>query len=161
MRNEEQSREISSSFFIIRLAKFKNRVLLVKSKGSSPFTSNGCFQVQFSKKQFICMFGYWENEAEEKFNLTGFEEEAIGLKQISIRSCSQSQEITTPRSVRFFGPNQTGPLYITIVLQGGPVILAFSVVLHHIWILIWSDFEWRRPKNPRKIPQEKMQGPAS
>jgi len=120
MRNEEQGRGISSSFFIIRLAKFKETAFNSESfacqiKGL--VTEKWVLSRTVFIKQSICMFGYWENEAEEKFNLTGFEEEPIGLKQISIRSCSQSQEITTPRSVRFFGPNQTGPLYVTIVLQ--------------------------------------------
>jgi hypothetical protein len=67
MRNEEQGREISSSFFIIRLAKFKETDFNSESfacqiKGFQrvphPLQVMDAFRVQFSKKQFICMFGY-------------------------------------------------------------------------------------------------------
>ena len=64
IRNEEQGWEISSSFFIIRLAKIK--------------------EIDFNSESFacqICMFGYWENEAEDKFSLAGFERKKIAPDQ--------------------------------------------------------------------------------
>jgi hypothetical protein len=108
------------------------------------------------------MFGYWENKAEEKFNLTGWGKTNNRFQFGPVHNLRKSQLL-----VRLDFLAQTRPDLYTLPLSynGGPVmvlvILALSVVLHHIWILIWSDFEWRRPKNPRKIPQEKLQGPAS